>query len=116
MLDDLTDEYRIISRASLLSTLDPLLPPLHQLFSSSTDGIEVQSPLKKEEITLVANLDRSNPLTEARWVKTGDIEGWITQLSLGSTKGDVSSWKGKIRVVDPDPVCRFLFSVYRILT
>lgn len=90
---------------SSASTLDHLLPPLHRLleqFSESADGLKISPGVNKDQITIIAYLDRSNPLTEARWVKTGDVEAWINQLGLSS---DVNTeWKGKIIVTDPDPV------------
>lgn len=110
------DDYVVIDREALqhawdgshAETLDPLLPPLQRLASddkpstSALDGLDIVEGASKGTLTVVAYLDRSNPLTEARWVKTGDVEGWITQLSLAN--GIVSEWKGKISVVDPDPV------------
>ena len=90
------------------STTDHLLPPLHQLLpSSTTDEMTISSNEEKREMTIVAYLDRLNPLTEARWVKTGDVEGWIGQLAV--MNGTASKWKGKITVSDPDPVSLVVF-------
>lgn len=89
------------------SPLDALLPPLHHLLSSpasDADGIVVTQADDPHQITIVAYLDRSNPLTEARWVKTGEVEAWITSLGIDSKTDVVSEWKGKISVSDPDPV------------
>lgn len=125
VLDVEIDDYVPINRAALerawqssaeeestdseLSALDPLLPPLHRLLANTAllqgDGLAIDSSSNnQDEITIIARLDSSNPLTEARWVKTGDVEGWITSLSLESKKKVVSEWKGKITVSDPDPV------------
>jgi hypothetical protein len=99
-----------------LGTVDPLLPPIHHLLTS--DGAsEAQrdslvADFKQSHMRIVAHLDRANPLTEARWVKNGDIDNWITQMTQHS-KGDYnhpsdSLWRGKIHVSDPDPVSLYV--------
>lgn len=122
-LDADTDEYVVIDRAALdlawkervasegdsteTSPLDALLPPLHHLLfspASDADGLVVTQADDTHQITIVAYLDRSNPLTEARWVKTGEVEAWITSLGIESKTDVISEWKGKISVSDPDPV------------
>lgn len=62
-----------------------------------------------DHITVVATMDRANPLTEARWVKTGEVEQWILSLALANgsdikKEEQLSAWRGKIEVVDPEPV------------
>lgn len=114
------------------SQFDPLLPPLHHLLVADADaaastagaadgeaiegvkegGLEIRSSgFNRDQITIVAHLDRSNPLTEARWVKTGEIEAWILSLAIANgqdpKKDSLSAWKGKITVSDPDPVRSF---------
>ena len=97
--------------------VDPLLPPFHHLVDGSrvtavleAAGAPITAPstFTKSQITIVATLDRTNPLTEARWVKTGEIEPWILSLGIASgldVKADmISEWRGKITVADPDPV------------
>lgn len=124
-LDVEADDYVVMDRTALAqawdpsddgedeSQLDPLLPPLHRLLinsESATDSTSAQATsFSHETITIVAQLDRLNPLTEARWVKTGDVDNWI--LSLGIANGAnpkdtdrLSEWRNKIKVVDPDPV------------
>jgi hypothetical protein len=95
---------------------DTLLPPLHQLIIDATsptadqgEGVTVVPSFEPDRITVVANLDRANPLTEARWVKTGEIEQWILSLALANgsdvrKEEQLSAWRGKIEVVDPEPV------------
>ncbi|KAK4046265.1 hypothetical protein OIV83_006188 [Microbotryomycetes sp. JL201] len=91
------------------AVVDALLPPLHRLLKGAAEGDEQAkdtSLFKQQQIKIVAYLDRANPLTEARWVKTGEVEQWI--ISLGLTNGQdprkdkLSEWRGKIVVVDPD--------------
>ncbi|KAK4702306.1 hypothetical protein P7C70_g3918, partial [Phenoliferia sp. Uapishka_3] len=125
-LDPDNDDYVVIDRASLEvawqqqqadseeeSVPDSLLPPLHHLCDPSPtpgdllqgDGLKVIPSFNKSHVTIVAMLDRLNPLTEARWVKTGEVESWIASLNLTADKKDAGSeWKGKISISDPDPV------------
>ena len=94
---------------------EPLLPPLHHFLTHSSPNeasslsIVPSTSFTRPSFTIVAHLDRANPLTEARWVKTGEVENWI--LSLGIANGQdpkdpeqLSKWLGKISVVDPDQV------------
>lgn len=93
---------------------DTLLPPLHQLIVDATsdeqaEGITVVPTFSPDHITVVATMDRANPLTEARWVKTGEVEQWILSLALANgsdikKEEQLSAWRGKIEVVDPEPV------------
>lgn len=75
---------------------DPLLPPLLRMR---------QSDKPVSTIRLIAFLDKANPLTESRWVRTGEPDAWSLQST--ASKGGVpeSAWAGKIHVADPDPVC-----------
>ncbi|KAI5475169.1 proteasome subunit alpha type 1 [Pseudohyphozyma bogoriensis] len=98
---------------------DTLLPPLHHLLDPNPpqpdpaallqgEGLAIAPGFNKSHITIVASLDRVNPLTEARWVKTGEVDAWILSLSISNgqdpkKKDGVSEWKGKIHVYDPDP-------------
>jgi hypothetical protein len=58
-------------------------------------------------VNLTAYLDRLKPLSEPKWVRTGDIEEWLSAVfdsrtNKGSDAREV--WSGKIKVTDPDPV------------
>ncbi|GAA5827419.1 hypothetical protein JCM3770_003966, partial [Rhodotorula araucariae] len=124
-LDVAADDFVVMDRAALAlawsaesegGSPDSLLPPLHRLVVSPTlnkngESAAASAPpltLSHEVITVLAQLDRKNPLTEARWVKTGEVENWI--LSLGISGGanpkdmdNLSAWRSKIKIVDPDP-------------
>jgi hypothetical protein len=123
-LDVEADQYIVVGRNGLArawathaeqpnetSEHDNLLPPLHRLLVD----LDVQDPraiaFTSDSFTVAAHLDRVNPLTEARWVKTGEVDQYI--LSLGISNGvdpkdssKLSEWRNKIRIVDPDPVSR----------
>ncbi len=58
-------------------------------------------------VNLTAYLDRIKPLSEPKWVRTGDIEEWLSAVfNSRATKGPEARevWSGKIEVTDPDPV------------
>ncbi|KAM0791477.1 hypothetical protein ACM66B_005930 [Microbotryomycetes sp. NB124-2] len=123
-LDPESDDFYVLDRFSLEqawlkqesdetqddaehSVVDALMPPLHRLLNETIGAQSGGDNLfKREQIKIVAHLDRANPLTEARWVKTGEVEQWI--ISLGLTNGQdprkdkLSEWRGKIVVADPD--------------
>ena len=58
--------------------------------------------------TLVGYLDKDRPLSEPKWVRTGDVAEWLRSMFGGRfwAAGDAASdsWEKKIEVVDPDPV------------
>ncbi|KAJ7774216.1 hypothetical protein DFH07DRAFT_901769 [Mycena maculata] len=57
-------------------------------------------------ITLIVYLDTARPLSEPKWVKTGDIPEWLKSLfgRMFWFAGDAAeSWEKKIIVSDPDP-------------
>ncbi|KAJ8294276.1 Protein lifeguard 1 [Rhodotorula toruloides] len=119
-LDVEADDYVVMDRTALTHSsepfdesedehdLDPLLPPLHRLFTTFDATTNSAGTFSRDTITIVAQLDRLNPLTEARWVKTGDVDNWIVSLGISSGANPketekLSEWRNKIKVVDPDP-------------
>ncbi|KAH9912704.1 uncharacterized protein B0H18DRAFT_1052608 [Fomitopsis serialis] len=72
---------------------DPTVPP----FSKAA------LPTK---VTLIVHLDRQRPLSEPRWVKSGDVHEWLKSMfgRMFWVAGDAAEgWEKKIQVVDPDP-------------
>lgn len=62
--------------------------------------------------TLVGYLDQDRPLSEPRWVKTGDVQEWLKSMfgRMFWVAGEAADgWEKKLEVVDPDPV-RDLFN------
>lgn len=57
-------------------------------------------------MTLVAYLDTSRPLSEPKWVKTGDIQDWLRSMfgRMFWVAGEAAGWEKKVTVVSPDPV------------
>ncbi|KAJ3867650.1 hypothetical protein EV359DRAFT_33995 [Lentinula novae-zelandiae] len=72
---------------------DPTLPPFINDSASTT-------------LTLIAHLDTKRPLSEPRWVRTGDIQEWLRSMfgRMFWVAGDAADgWEKKITVMDPDP-------------
>ncbi|KAF8592466.1 hypothetical protein K439DRAFT_13551 [Ramaria rubella] len=73
-----------------VSTEDDLLPPWPRIVTPS-------------KTTLRIYLDKDKPMTEPRWVKTGDVEEWLRNtFGIFWVSGD-DGWEKRIEVVDPDP-------------
>jgi len=53
--------------------------------------------------TLSVYLDRDRPLSEPKWVKTGDVEEWLRNMFGRVLVGGTQGWERRIEVVDPDP-------------
>lgn len=77
-------------------------PPLHRLDIGEEEN---------EIVKLTAYLDRSKPLSEPKWVKTGHLDEWIQSISGSSssaharkTNPEFSVWDSKLEIVDPDAV------------
>ncbi|CAL1706821.1 unnamed protein product [Somion occarium] len=86
---------------------DPTIPPFNT----------ASLPLKT---VLIAYLDKERPLSEPKWVKTGDVQEWLKTMfgRMFWAAGDAADgWEKKIEVADPDPVrCPQSFPKFYILT
>jgi hypothetical protein len=82
----------------------------------STDSCEADDtlpPLAKAETplhtVLTVYLDTEKPLSEPKWVKSGDVQEWLKSMfgRMFWVAGDAADgWEKRIEVVDPDPVSR----------
>ena len=72
---------------------DLTLPPFWTLTSPS-------------KATLIIYLDKERPLSEAKWVKTGDVQDWLKDMFGGRfwVAGEAIGWEKKIEVIGPEPV------------
>lgn len=55
----------------------------------------------------MVHLDTERPLSEPKWVKSGDVQEWLKSMfgRMFWVAGDAADgWEKKIAVVDPDPV------------
>lgn len=59
------------------------------------------------EANLIVYLDTERPLSEPKWVKSGDVQEWLKSIfgRMFWVAGEAADgWEKKIHVVDPDPV------------
>lgn len=94
MLSDITRDYV----PATYTKDDPTLPNFASLLQT---GLPT-------EVDLVAYLDRVKPLSEPKWVRTGDVDEFLQNVFAKNAQGR-KSWLGKVEVADPDPVC-FIFT------
>ncbi len=94
---------QIEGAADSSSAYHPLEPP--------ADGDETVPPFSTANLplstVLTAYLDKARPLSEPRWVKTGDVQDWLKSMfgRMFWAAGDAADgWEKKIEVVDADPV------------
>lgn len=69
---------------------------------------------------LVAHLDIDRPLSEPKWVKSGDVQEWLKSMfgRMFWVAGEAADgWEKKIEVVDPDPVrvASYIILIYVLL-
>lgn len=76
-------------------------------FSDQAEGDPTIPPFTKfprpHTITVVGYFDTTKPLSEPRWVRTGDIPEWLRSM-FGRPVTEGEGWEKKIIVSDPDPV------------
>ena len=58
------------------------------------------------KIVVNVYLDKDRPLSEPKWVKTGDVQDWLKDMFGGRfwVAGEAVGWEKKIEVRYPDPV------------
>jgi len=91
-LNEATNSYSSLTGLSEASGSDVTLPPFWKC----------ASPAK---IVLRVYLDKERPLTEPKWVKSGDVHEWLKDLLGGRfwVAGDAVGWEKRIEVTNPDP-------------
>lgn len=83
----------------------PSVPPLHRLQPGDVvqESAHGDAPAQKV-VTIALTLEKAAPATEAKWLKTGDVEEWLSSLPGFPSHSPLDlSWHQKIHVVDPDP-------------
>lgn len=100
------------SEAEMLVPSGPYntLPPLFRLAQSGRgagDGsvsTDLDVSALPQELVINVYLDKLAPLLEAKWLKTGDVEDWLSALpGFAHSRLSDQSWHQKIQVDDPDP-------------
>lgn len=92
-LSDATKSYSPLPTLSEASSTDETLPSFSKVLLPS-------------KITLMVHLDTERPLSEPKWVKSGDVQEWLKSMfgRMFWVAGDAADgWEKKIVVVDPDP-------------
>ncbi|KAG8945439.1 hypothetical protein FRC04_000814 [Tulasnella sp. 424] len=94
-LEDSSQTYKPVPHSSYGN--DRTIPPFPKYLASAAS-----KPIK---LRLLLYLDKEKPLSEPKWVKTGDIEDWLKTMfgPLKTGPQTYASWSGKISIVDPDP-------------
>jgi len=93
-LSEVTKSYLPLSESDDSVTTDPTVPSFGKVGMPST-------------LILTVYLDTTRPLSEPKWVKTGDIQDWLKSMfgRMFWVAGEAAEgWEKKIHVVDPDPV------------
>ncbi|PWN52495.1 hypothetical protein IE53DRAFT_409391 [Violaceomyces palustris] len=82
------------------------LPPLFRLLPNH-DGPEEEGKVYagqgSEEMLIVVDLDKQSTMAEAKWLRNGDIDDWLSALQGYGQRPHEQIWHGKLEVVDPDP-------------
>lgn len=86
------------------------LPPLFRLARNGSGAGEssvstsLDASALPQELVINVYLDKLAPLLEAKWLKTGDVEDWLSALpGFAHSRLSDQSWHQKIHVDDPDP-------------
>ena len=89
-----TKSHSLLPMVSNASMMDATLPPFWN------------NPLPSK-VTLIVYLDTDRPLSESKWVESGDVQEWMKSIfgNMFCVTGDtVDRWEKKIKVADPEPV------------
>ncbi|KAF9224320.1 hypothetical protein BS17DRAFT_816550 [Gyrodon lividus] len=92
-LSDAAKSYSLLPTISEASDADETIPSFSKL----------SLPAK---IHLIVHLDTDRPLSEPKWVKSGDVQEWLKSMfgRMFWVAGDAADgWEKKIEVMDPDP-------------
>lgn len=80
-----------------------LSPPLHRLFAFEESETDASGEQQVQRITIVARMDREHPLTEAKWVRTGNPDEWIQSVIGNSGSSGLASSIGGTRAAQQLP-------------
>lgn len=95
----------------LIETFDEERNAFMPLAETSDGDVPPLQAANEGQVILTAFLDTDRPLSEPKWVKSGQMEDWIRSVRNGSTSTPARSqqalekgWEKKLEVVDPDAV------------
>ncbi|KLO07484.1 hypothetical protein SCHPADRAFT_836659 [Schizopora paradoxa] len=91
VLNDDAKSYSSVKGLSEASGSDVTLPPFWKCASPS-------------KVVVTVYLDKERPLTEPRWVRTGDVQEWLKEMFGGRfwVAGDAVGWEKRIEVTNPE--------------
>lgn len=92
-LSDTTRSYLPLPTLGDAPNSDPSLPPFSKAAIPS-------------QLMMAVYLDTERPLSEPKWVKSGDVQEWLKSMfgRMFWVAGDAADgWERRIEVVDPDP-------------
>jgi hypothetical protein len=79
-------------------------PPIHNLVASTSPADAPYPEMKTETFKVIAYLDQERPLSEPKWIKTGNVEEWLGEIFGPLEGGKGLGWRGKFEILDPEPV------------
>jgi 20S proteasome subunit alpha 6 len=86
----------------------PITPPSDNCTNAPDSTIPPFSNASStSKALLLVYLDRDRPLSEPKWVKSGDVQEWLKSIfgRMFWVAGDAADgWERRIEIVDPDPV------------
>lgn len=114
LLDEETETFKSVDLEMLDDMWDGVednsagwTPPIHKLISPDSDKAAPYPSLESETFKIIAYLDQEKPLSEPKWIKTGNVEDWLNDI-FGPAKegGKGTAWRGKFEILDPETVGR----------
>ncbi|KAI6122798.1 hypothetical protein EV401DRAFT_2056399 [Pisolithus croceorrhizus] len=92
-LSEATKSYSPLPMVCEASSADETIPPFRKHSLPS-------------KVNLVVHLDTERPLSEPKWVKSGDVQEWLKSIfgrMFWVAGAAADGWEKKIEVTDPDP-------------
>ena len=79
---------------------------LEEMWAETT--IQTAPPFQRlpsdEPLVVAVYLNKKRPLSEPKWCRTNSADEWLFEQFGAKRAGTEGGWKGKLEVVDPDPV------------
>lgn len=114
LLDEETETFRPVDLEGLDDMWDGVTdptagwtPPIHQFITPNSDPEAAYPELRCDTFKIIAYLDQEKPLSEPKWIKTGNVEDWLNDIFGAPGKkagGKGLAWRGKFEILDPEQV------------
>ncbi len=76
------------------------VPPLHRV-------VPLTSSSNSEPLTFTVYMNLKKPLSEPKWCRANQADDWLLE-QFGKLSTSNAGWRGKLEIVDPDPVGLYL--------